>query len=72
MTKCCTGVQGLDKITTVQLYEGAKQSVRTCDNKKLSVQRPYWGRKRAVAFAVSTKEFGIFLKLSELSAAKHV
>ena len=34
MTKCCTGVQGLDKITTVQLYEGAKQSVRTCDNKK--------------------------------------
>ena len=36
-------------------YEWAKQSVCTCDNKKQSVHRPYWGRKRAVAFAVSAQ-----------------
>jgi hypothetical protein len=42
-------------------YEWAKQSVCTCDNQKQSVHRHYWDAKRAVAFAVSAKEFGIFL-----------
>ena len=32
-------------------YERVKQGVFTFDNKMLSVHRPYWGKKRAVAFA---------------------
>ena len=56
-TKCRTGVHRLDNdCTAVQLnranclihkpqhmYEWDKQSVCTCDNKNLSVHRPYWG-----------------------------
>jgi hypothetical protein len=41
--------------------------VCTHGNKKQSVHRPNWGWKRAVAFAVSIKEFGIFVVVIAIS-----
>ena len=36
----------------------------TRDIKMESVQRPYWGQTRAVAFAVSVKEFVFFCSIN--------
>jgi hypothetical protein len=60
----CTAVQLIQAKCLIHKpqhkYGWVKQSVCTRDNKKQSVHRPYWSWKRAVAFAVSAKEFGFF------------
>jgi hypothetical protein len=57
----------LMKYKKKQKYEWTKQSVCTCDNKKLSLHISYWSQTWAVAFAVSAKEFGIFLNAKNKS-----